>query len=143
MNAMKLIVGLNTSQQSTSDIGKLHADVYAAMNDDFNTPVALSHLFEGVRIINSVNDGKETLSAADKIILQKLMTEMVVEVLGLKAENTAGTDKIDGLMQMILSQRTDAKARKDFATSDSIRDKLKEIGFEIKDTKDGTSYTLS
>jgi len=143
MNAMKLIVGLNTSQQSTSDIGKLHADVYAAMNDDFNTPVALSHLFEGVRIINSVNDGKETLSAADKIILQKLMTEMVVEVLGLKAENTAGTDKIDGLMQMILSQRTDAKARKDFATSDSIRDKLKEIGFEIKDTKDGTSYNLS
>jgi cysteinyl-tRNA synthetase len=71
------------------------------------------------------------------------MTEMVVEVLGLKSENTAGTDKIDGLMQMILSQRTDAKARKDFATSDSIRDKLKEIGFEIKDTKDGTSYTLS
>lgn len=143
MNAMKLMDGLNTSQQSTSDIQKLKADVYAAMNDDFNTPIALSHLFEGVRIINSVNDGKEKLSASDKETLQKLMTAMVFDVLGLKEENAVNTDKIDGLMHMILDQRKDAKARKDFATSDLIRDKLKEIGFEIKDTKDGTSYTMS
>ena len=112
------------------------------MNDDFNTPVALSHLFEGVRIINTVHDGKETVSETDKALLKKLMYDMVYDVLGLKEENSANTDKLDGLMHMILEQRKEAKARRDFATSDLIRDKLKELGFEIKDGKDGTSYTL-
>jgi cysteinyl-tRNA synthetase len=142
MNAMKLIEGLKTSPSSTSDISKLTAKVYDAMNDDFNTPIALSHLFEGVRIINSVHDGKETLNEADKALLKKLMHDMVNDVLGLKEENAANTDKLDGLMHMILEQRKEAKVRRDFATSDLIRDKLKELGFEIKDGKDGTSYTL-
>jgi cysteinyl-tRNA synthetase len=61
----------------------------------------------------------------------------------LKEENEVNTDKIDGLMNMILDVRTDAKAKKDFTTSDLIRDKLKEIGFEIKDGKEGTSYTIN
>jgi cysteinyl-tRNA synthetase len=142
MNAMKLVDGLKTSASSTSDINTLIDQVYNAMNDDFNTPIALSHLFEGVRIINSVNDGKETLNENDKALLKKLMHDMVYDVLGLKEENAVNTDKIDGLMQMILEQRKEAKSRKDFATSDLIRDKLKAIGFEIKDSKDGTSYTL-
>jgi cysteinyl-tRNA synthetase len=142
MNAMKLIDGLKTSPSSSSDISNLVAKVYGAMNDDFNTPVALSHLFEGVRIINTVHDGKETVSETDKALLKKLMYDMVYDVLGLKEENSANTDKLDGLMHMILEQRKEAKARRDFATSDLIRDKLKELGFEIKDGKDGTSYTL-
>lgn len=142
MNAMKLIDGLKTSSASTSDTQMLRANVYASMDDDMNTPVALAHLFEGVRIINSVNDGKETITQDDKAVLFKLMNEMVFDVLGLKEEAVAHTDKIDGLMQMILEQRKDAKARKDFATSDQIRDKLKEIGFEIKDGKEGTSYSI-
>lgn len=112
------------------------------MNDDFNTPIALAHLFEAVRIINSVNDAKETLSEADKQILKTLMHDMVFEVLGLREEQAVNTDKIDGLMQMILDQRKEAKARKDFATSDLIRDKLKDLGFEIKDGKDGTTYSI-
>jgi cysteinyl-tRNA synthetase len=120
----------------------LKQNVYAAMNDDFNTPVALAHLFEAVRIINSVNDGKETLSEADKQTLKKLMHEMVFDILGLREEQAINTDKIDGLMQMILEQRKDAKARKDFASSDLIRDKLKDLGFEIKDGKDGTTYSI-
>ena len=142
MNAMKLIDGLKTSPSFSSDISNLVAKVYGAMNDDFNTPVALSHLFEGVRIINTVHDGKETVSETDKALLKKLMYDMVYDVLGLKEENSANTDKLDGLMHMILEQRKEAKARRDFATSDLIRDKLKELGFEIKDGKDGTSYTL-
>ncbi len=143
MNAVKLIEGLKTSAQSTSDIAQLSANVYAAMNDDFNTPIALSHLFEGVRIINSVNDGKETLTEADKATLQKLMFDFVFDILGLKEEQAANSDKVDGLMQMILQQRVDAKARKDYAASDLIRDRLKELGFEIKDGKEGTTYTTS
>ena len=113
------------------------------MDDDFNTPITLAHLFEGVRIINSINDGKESITESDKIELVKLMTSMVFDVLGLKIENAVNTDKIDGLMNMILDVRTDAKSRKDFSTSDLIRDKLKEIGFEIKDGKEGTSYTIN
>ena len=112
------------------------------MDDDFNTPITLSHLFEGVRIINSVNDGKETLTETDKNELSNLMRSITFDVLGLKEENLVNTDKIDGLMNMILDVRTDAKSRKDFSTSDLIRDKLKEIGFEIKDGKEGTSYTI-
>lgn len=143
MNAIKLLDGLKTGATSTSNIQALNDKVYAAMNDDLNTPVALSHLFEGVRIINSVNDGKETLTAIDKALLQKLMNNFVFDIFGLKEENSVNTDKIDGLMNMILEVRTEAKAKKDFATSDLIRDKLKEIGFEIKDGKDGTTYTLT
>lgn len=143
MNAVKLMAGLKTSAQSTSDITQLSANVYAAMNDDFNTPIALSHLFEGVRIINSVNDGKETLTEADKTTLHKLMFDFVFDILGLKEEQAAGSDKVDGLMQMILQQRVDAKTRKDYAASDLIRDRLKELGFEIKDGKEGTTYTTS
>ncbi|MES2560745.1 MAG: cysteine--tRNA ligase [Bacteroidota bacterium] len=143
MNAVKLMDGLPVSGSSTSDIQKLVANVYAAMNDDFNTPIALSHLFEGVRIINSVNDKKETLTQMDKTLLVKLFNDFVFDILGLKEENAVNTDKIDGLMTMILDVRTDAKAKKDFATSDLIRDKLKEIGFEIKDGKDGTTYTIN
>ena len=143
MNAVKLIAGLKTSAQSTSDITQLSANVYAAMNDDFNTPIALSHLFEGVRIINSVNDGKETITEEGKVTLQKLMFDFVFDILGLKEEQAANSDKLDGLMQMILQQRVDAKARKDYAASDLIRDRLKELGFEIKDGKEGTTYTFS
>jgi cysteinyl-tRNA synthetase len=143
MNAVKLIAGLKTSAQSTSDITQLSANVYAAMNDDFNTPIALSHLFEGVRIINSVNDGKETITEEDKATLQKLMFDFVFDILGLKEEQATDNNKVDGLMQMILQQRVDAKVRKDYAASDLIRDRLKELGFEIKDGKEGTTYTFS
>jgi cysteinyl-tRNA synthetase len=143
MNAVKLMDGVPVSNSSTSDIPTLVANVYAAMNDDFNTPIALSHLFEGVRIINSVNDKKETLSQDDKTLLTKLFNDFVFDILGLKEENEVNTDKIDGLMNMILDVRTDAKAKNDFTTSDLIRDKLKEIGFEIKDGKEGTSYTIN
>ncbi len=142
MNAMKLMDDLKTADTSTSNINELKAAIYAAMDDDFNTPITLSHLFEGVRIINSVNDGKETITETDKNTLVQVMKTMVFDVLGLKEENAVNTDKIDGLMNMILDVRTDAKTRRDFSTSDLIRDKLKEIGFEIKDGKEGTSYTI-
>lgn len=142
MNAMKLMDDLKTANTSTSNINELKAAIYAAMDDDFNTPITLSHLFEGVRIINSVNDGKETITETDKNTLVQVMKTIVFDVLGLKEENAVNTDKIDGLMNMILDVRTDAKTRRDFSTSDLIRDKLKEIGFEIKDGKEGTSYTI-
>jgi len=145
MNAIKLIPTLKTSdvQVPTSNLQLLISNIYNAMNEDFNTPIAIANLFEGVRIINSVNDGKENITQKDKDLLQKLFNDLVFDILGLQEENAADTNKIDGLMQMIIQQRNDAKAKKDFATSDQIRDQLKEIGFEIKDSKDGTSYTIN
>lgn len=142
MSAMKILPTLKTADKSTVSIADLEAKIYAALDDDFNTPIALSYVFEGVRIINSVNDAKESLSTDDKIKLQELMQQIVHDVLGLQQEETANTDKIDGLIQMILDVRTEAKSRKDFSTSDLIRDRLKEIGFEIKDGKEGSTYSI-
>ncbi|HRS40578.1 MAG TPA: cysteine--tRNA ligase, partial [Dysgonamonadaceae bacterium] len=115
---------------------------YAAMNDDFNTPVLISHLFEGVRIVNAAIDGKETLSAADLELLQHVMKTFVFDVLGLVDETKADAKNhvVDGLMKLVLEIRSEARAKKDWATSDKIRDNLKAIGIEIKDGKDGTDW---
>lgn len=142
LNAVKIIPQLKTSDITSLNINELKNNVYAALNDDFNTPVAIASLFEGVRLINLVNDGKEKITAKDKETLLKLYNQMVFEVLGLKEENNTDNAKLDGLMQLVLNQRVLAKARKDFATSDEIRDKLKLLGFEIKDGKDGTTYSI-
>lgn len=143
MNAIKLVDGLKTATQSSISIHEVISNIYAAMDDDFNTPVALSHLFEITRMINGVNDGKESISETDKDTLINFINGFVFNVLGLKEENAVNTDKIGGIMNMILEVRNDAKSRKDFSTSDLIRDKLKEIGFEIKDGKEGTTYTIA
>jgi cysteinyl-tRNA synthetase len=142
MNAMKLIDGLKVSANSSINIDAVKTEIYTALNDDFNTPIAIANIFEAVRMINSINDGKETITETDKASLKKLMTEIVFDVLGLQEENNTDNSKVDGLMNMIIEQRNHAKMNKDFATSDAIRNKLKEIGFEIKDGKDGTSYSV-
>jgi len=142
MNAMKLIDVLKVSSQSTVNFQQTTNDIYTALNDDFNTPITIASIFEAVRMINSINDGKETITETDKASLKKLMTEIVFDVLGLQEENNTDNSKVDGLMNMIIEQRNHAKLNKDFATSDAIRNKLKDIGFEIKDGKEGTSYSV-
>jgi cysteinyl-tRNA synthetase len=105
--------------------------------------VAIAGLFEGVRIINSINDGTDTITATDKEQLQKLFKEIVEDVLGLKAEAGAGSDKVEGLMNLILELRKDVRAKKDFAASDKIRDELLKVGIQVKDGKDGVTWTLN
>jgi len=142
LNAVKLIGQLKTAATSSFSISEIKEKVYAALNEDFNTPIAMAHLFDAVRLINSVNDGKEQLTAADEEELGIFMHEIIFNVLGLKQENDGGTEKIDGLMKMIIDMRADAKLRKDFAASDFIRHQLKAIGIEIKDGKEDASYTI-
>ena len=142
MNAVKLIANLKTSNLSTVNCEVLISSVYEAMNNDFNTPIALANLFDGVRIINSVNDGKESITEKDKQTLQKLFNDFLFDIFGLKEEKNSTSENIDGLMNLILEIRNEAKAKKDFSTSDLIRNKLKEIGFEIKDGKDGTEFSI-
>ncbi|MBQ9548711.1 MAG: cysteine--tRNA ligase [Bacteroidales bacterium] len=128
-----------------AEIKAVFEGVYEALCDDLNTPVALSHIFEAVRIINIAKDGKLSLGAGDQATLVQLFRDIVFGVLGLRDdESAAGGDGkiIDGLMQMVLEQRATAKAAKDWATSDHIRDSLKALGIVVKDTKDGAEWTL-
>ena len=131
---------------SNAEVRALTEGVYEALCDDLNTPVALSHIFDAVRIINTVKDKKLTLDKSDLEALVSLFDNIVYGVLGLRDEEGAEGGKsvktIDGLVNMVLEQRKAAKAAKDWATSDRIRDDLKALGIQIKDTKDGTEWTL-
>lgn len=146
MNAVKTMTQLKTSSSSTSNIQALADQCYAAMNDDFNSPVLVAHLFEAVRIINSVNDGKESITTEDLKLLQQTVNTFVFEVMGLKSEQEnqgTGNKALDTVMNLILAQRDEAKKRKDFAVSDQIRDLLLAGGISIKDTKEGTVWQLN
>ncbi|MBR0298281.1 MAG: cysteine--tRNA ligase [Bacteroidales bacterium] len=121
-------------------------NVYEALCDDLNTPIALAHLFDAVKMINSAKDGSEKLSDADAKALTRLFSDTVVGVMGLQDEAAgnggANSKAIDGLMEMVLEERAAAKAAKDWAKSDAIRDKLKAIGITVKDTKNGAEWTI-
>ncbi|MDZ4668143.1 MAG: cysteine--tRNA ligase [bacterium] len=142
MSGLKLLDSLKTAAQSSFSISDIKQKVYAALNEDFNTPIALAYLFDAVRYINLVNDGNESLSEEDKADFSAFMKAIIFDVLGLKTEKEADNGKIDGLMNMVIAVRAKAKAKKDFASSDFIRDQLKEFGIEIKDSKEGTSYLI-
>ena len=120
--------------------------IYDALCDDMNTPMALASISEAVKIINSAKAGQIKLSEGDLQTLCQLFDDVVFGVLGLKDEETGseGARKvIDGLMDMVLEQRAAAKAAKDWTTSDHIRDALKALGIQVKDTKDGVEWTLT
>ena len=129
----------------SAEIKAVFDGVYEALCDDMNTPVALSHIAEAVRIINSAKAGSLKLSAADLAALVQIFDDIVFGVLGLRDEEAAAgssVNVIDGLMKMVLEQRAAARAAKDWAASDHIRDSLKALGITVKDTKDGAEWTL-
>jgi cysteinyl-tRNA synthetase len=143
LKAMALLPKLKPADMDEADIAGLEQRCHAAMNDDLNTPVMIAELFEGVRIINSANDGKLRLTSASIAKLQALMHSMVRDVLGIRDE--AGTAKgddgaLDALVGEFIRLRAEAKGKRDFATSDAIRDRLAAIGIVLKDTKDGTTW---
>ena len=119
--------------------------MYDALNDNLNTPIALSALFDGIRLINAVKDGKEKISAAEKVELSALYDTVVLDILGLKPEKT-GTREDAGLtkqlVDLLLQYRMEAKEKKDFAAADSIRSRLTELGIIVRDTKDGFEWEI-
>lgn len=143
MNAWSTLGKLKASEKSTVDISSLHKKCYDAMNDDFNSPMVIAELFEGVRIINSVNDGKESLSAEDLQLLRETFDSFLGEILGLMQEDASGEtgETVEGLMQLVLDLRQNAKSAKDFATADKIRNELTQMGISVKDTKDGATWS--
>ena len=142
MAAMDTLEKLKPSEGDNPDIDALEQRCYAAMNDDMNTPVMIAELFEGVRIINSVNDGKLALNMDGIAKLKHLFGTMVHNVLGLRKERVAASDDgaMDGLVREFIRMRAEAKARKDFAAGDGIRDRLTALGIVLKDTKEGTTW---
>lgn len=145
--AIKTATDLKTAASSSTDIQSWVARCYAAMNDDFNTPILIAELFEGAKLVNSINDGSATITAADKELLITTLNSFFKDVLGLqlKNESSSGTDEskpLDAAMQLIIDLRTQARANKDWSTSDQIRDQLAAAGIQLKDGADGTSYVV-
>jgi len=140
MNAMALLPKLKaTAQKADVDIEGLRQRCYAAMNDDFNSPILIAELFEAVRIINSSYDGKLAIDAASLEQLRVLMQQFVYDVLGLVDDNT-GSDDFDKLMAVVIALRNEAKQNKDYAMSDRIREGLSAMGIQLKDSKEGTLW---
>ena len=138
---------ITASETSSVDVSGIRTKCYDAMNDDLNTPIVISHLFDAARLINQTVDKKATLSAADLTELKEVFSLFLFDILGIKAEqggNNSGREEAFGkVVDMLLEQRAIAKANKDWATSDKIRNELAALGFEIKDTKDGCTWKLN
>ncbi len=142
MNAVKDLTTLKTSNESTEDVDDLIASFYAAMNDDFNTPILIAKLFEAVKYINTIKDGKASITKDDLSKLTHELTAFTFDVLGLQFENSADDSKLDAVMQIIIELRKNARDNKDWGTSDLIRDKVAEAGITIKDSREGTSWSV-
>jgi cysteinyl-tRNA synthetase len=144
LEGIQMLDKLLPAQSSSVKISDLEEKCFQAMNDDLNSPMVIAHLFDGLRIIHLVNEGKETLSDSDLQQLKKVYHQFAWEILGLKEEQAANDrmELVNGLVNYILDLRMQAKARKDFAASDQIRDMLKSLGVDVKDRKDGFDWRL-
>ena len=132
----------SSPETGNSIIKPIENNCYEAMSDDFNSPVLIANLFECVRIINSINDSKANISSQDLELLKKLYETFLFEILGLKEEKQENDSLVDGLMNTLLALRQNAKDKKDFSTSDQIRDALQQMKITVKDTKDGPVWNL-
>ena len=144
MAAVSQLNRLKASNENTVDIATLQANCFEAMNDDLNTPILIAHLFEGVRIINSIAAGSEKINAENLEMLKNLFHSFVFDILGLNGEedSSASNQALGKEIDAMMNVRKTARANKDWATSDSIRDELKNAGIQIKDTKDGYEWSL-
>ena len=115
------------------------------MNDDFNTPILIAQLFEAVKRINLIKEGKEVINAKDHELLTGTMNIFVFDVLGLegKQDGNGNSDTLSGVVELLIELRNEARMNKDFSTSDKIRDQLLELGIQLKDGKEGTSFSIS
>jgi cysteinyl-tRNA synthetase len=145
MDAIGLLDSLEAGKNSTLDVLQWRQRCYDAMNDDFNTPVLIAVLFEGVKYINLLREGKAEIGREDLHILSGTMREFVLDVLGLEsqAQSNAISDKLSGVVSLLIQMRNEARASKDFATSDKIRDELASMGIQLMDGKEGTTFSIS
>ena len=138
MKAVSTLKKIKPSEASSVDISDVEARCTAAMDDDLNSPMVISELFDCVRTINQIYDGKQTISAADLAELRRVVDLFVFDILGLRDDLVGDNSQmLSSVVDMILNIRMEAKNAKDWATSDKIRDGLAAIGIKVKDRKDG------
>lgn len=145
MEALAALEQLSGSAQTDFDVARWKQSCYDAMNDDFNTPILIAQLFEAVKHINLIKDGKEQINESDLEILRETVKTFVFDVLGLekKQEGEGSSDLLSGVVELLIELRNEARINKDFGTSDKIRDQLQEMGIQLKDGKEGTSFSVS
>ena len=144
MDGLKRLETLDAGKNSDFDLKAWAANCYKAMGDDFNTPILIAHLFDGVKFVNQAQEGKMSLNASDLEEFKRLFKAFIFDVLGLLApQPQSGNNKaLDGAIQLLIDLRTQARGDRDFATSDRIRDELANLGVQLKDGKEGTTYSV-
>ena len=145
--AYNRLQSLSAGKETTVEVAGLRNRCAEAMDDDLNSPIVISHLFDSARAINTVHDGKGTISEADLKELREVWQTYAIDILGLRLQADSGMEEetlraYKGAVDLLLQMRLEAKQQKDWATSDKIRNTLTELGFRIKDTKDGFEWEV-
>lgn len=144
MEAINSLKSVSFGNSSTFDVKDWKRKCYNAMNDDFNTPILIAHLFEGVKVINQIKEGKASLTSEDLETLKTTMNDFTFDVLGLMNEAAQNnSEKINGVVELLIKLRKEARENKDWALSDQIRDELVEVGIQLKDGKEGTTFSIN
>lgn len=138
---------IQSKEKTSFNLDELEENIFNALYDDLNSPIAISYLFEAVKIINSISDGKLTISEKDLSRLKTILHSVTFDILGLKNDleetGQSANNEIDNILKILMELRSEAKARKDFETADKIRNQLKESGITVKDTKDGFEWEIN
>ncbi|MDD2196945.1 MAG: cysteine--tRNA ligase [Bacteroidales bacterium] len=143
--AQKTLSKIKSSEKSSVDVNRLKVEALEALCDDLNSPIAIAVLFDWVKIINSLAEGKETVTEGDLKALEAIYSTLVYDVLGLEDSKSEGSEHAEltgKLIEMLLEMRVQAKTNKDYATSDKIRDELNKFGVKVMDTKDGFDWEV-
>ena len=144
MTAIGDVDKLNSSSSSSINIKAWKQQCYDAMNDDFNTPILIANLFEGVKYINQLKENKETISEVDLHEFKSVLNIFVFDVLGLEnVSSQNNSNKLSGVVELLIGMRNDARENKDWALSDKIRDELLALNIQLKDGKDGTTFSVN
>ncbi|PTX42073.1 cysteinyl-tRNA synthetase [Christiangramia gaetbulicola] len=145
MEAYYSVEDLPVSDKTSFDLAGWKQSCYDAMNDDFNSPIVIAKLFDAVKTINSIKEGSVTITEADREDLKSTMNAFMFDILGLLdgvSENENGEEKLTGTIELLIKLRAEARNNKNFALSDQIRDQLQEIGIQLKDGKEGTTFSV-
>ena len=143
MNGVKSVEGLKSSLESDYDIAEWKDKLYGQLNDDLSTPQVIATLFEAVKWINEIVAGRSKIAKEDLKILKTTFKIFVFEILGFVHEKSSNNQTLDGVMDLVLEIRNTAKSNKDWETADKIRNQLNELGIEIMDGKDGSSFKIN
>ncbi len=144
MEAISALEKLDSGSKSDFDVQAWQQKCYDAMNDDFNTPILIAHLFDAVKFVNQIKEGSQQITADDLTLLTNTFHLFVHDVLGIEhqAQSNEDSNALNGVMDLLIDLRNQARANKDFETSDKIRDELVNLGIQLKDGKDGTTFSV-